>query len=86
MRQNNFIFDVDNNQVGIARAMCNEDPNQVKFESEMIENGQKFGLSDFINLNESTDCNHREINSQSEWGTVSNPKNSGAKGGKGTQE
>lgn len=27
LRQNNMIFDIDNNLVGIARAQCNEDPN-----------------------------------------------------------
>lgn len=27
MRQHNFIFDVDNNKIGIARAQCNEDYN-----------------------------------------------------------
>jgi hypothetical protein len=26
MRQNNFIFDVDNNMIGVARASCNSDP------------------------------------------------------------
>jgi hypothetical protein len=29
MRQNNFIFDIENNVVGFARAQCNEDPNQI---------------------------------------------------------
>ena len=27
MRQNNFIFDVETNKIGVARAACNEDPN-----------------------------------------------------------
>ena len=32
MRQHNFVFDVDNQVVGIAHATCSEDPNQVKSE------------------------------------------------------
>ena len=36
MRQHNFVFDVDNNLVGIARATCNEDSNQVKHENELV--------------------------------------------------
>ncbi len=27
MRQHNFIFDIDKNRVGVARAQCNEDVN-----------------------------------------------------------
>lgn len=29
LRQNNVIFDIDNNKVAFARAACNEDPNQI---------------------------------------------------------
>jgi hypothetical protein len=36
MRQNNFIFDVDQNRVGFVRAACNKDANQIKDEQEMI--------------------------------------------------
>ena len=36
MRQHNFIFDVDNQRVGIARASCNYDPNQIQTEEELI--------------------------------------------------
>jgi hypothetical protein len=32
MRQNNFIFDVEKNRVGVVRASCNKDPNQIKDE------------------------------------------------------
>ena len=44
MRQHNFVFDVDTNQVGISRAQCNEDPNQVMNATMMILKGQKYGL------------------------------------------
>ena len=27
MRQHNFVFDLDNQRMGVARAVCNEDPN-----------------------------------------------------------
>ena len=39
MRQHNFVFDVDNQKLGIARATCSHDPNQVKSESDMIMAG-----------------------------------------------
>ena len=36
MRQNHFIFDIENNKLGIARATCNEDINLVSNEEELI--------------------------------------------------
>jgi len=39
MRQHNFIFDVENNKVGVARARCNEDVNQVLNVEEMVQSG-----------------------------------------------
>jgi hypothetical protein len=44
MRQNNFIFDVEGNRVGVARAYCNIDINQIRNEQEMIASGQRWGL------------------------------------------
>ena len=44
MRQHNFVFDVDNQVVGIAHATCSEDPNQVKSESDLILAGQQYAL------------------------------------------
>ena len=35
MRQNNFIFDVDNNKIGMARARCNNDPYMILSDDEM---------------------------------------------------
>ena len=32
MRQNNYIFDLSTNRVGVARAKCNNDPNMVESE------------------------------------------------------
>jgi hypothetical protein len=29
LRQHNLIFDLDKNRVGIAHAICNDDPNQI---------------------------------------------------------
>ena len=48
MRQHNFIFDVDNNMVGIARATCNYDENQVKYEEELVLANQKIDLGPYI--------------------------------------
>ena len=36
MRQHNFVFDIDKNMVGIARATCNYDENQVKYKEELV--------------------------------------------------
>lgn len=35
MRQNNVIFDLQNNQLGFARAKCNSDPFQVRDKEEL---------------------------------------------------
>ena len=39
MRQNNYIFDVETNKIGVIRAQCNEDANMITDEAEMISNG-----------------------------------------------
>jgi Xylanase inhibitor C-terminal len=44
MRQNNFIFDLENNKMGVSRARCNDDPNMILNEQEMITAGQRYGL------------------------------------------
>lgn len=49
-----MIFDVDNNKLGIARAVCNEDPHQIKSEAELIVKGQAlFQGFDPLNRSES---------------------------------
>ena len=51
MRQHNFIFDVENQKVGIARAQCNDDINQVKSVDEMInQGGQRYGLDPNLSI------------------------------------
>ena len=45
MRQHHYIFDLDNGRIGVARAQCNNDPQMIRDEQEMIENGFDFGLS-----------------------------------------
>ena len=44
MRQHNFVFDIDNQKMGVAHASCNDDPNQVKREHELILAGQRYAL------------------------------------------
>ena len=44
MRQNNYIFDVESNKLGVVRAECNRDVNMIVNEQEMISNGQRWGL------------------------------------------
>ena len=39
MRQHNIYFDVENSQVGFARATCSEDVNQVMSEQDLISAG-----------------------------------------------
>lgn len=54
MRQNAYVFDLDQNKVGIARAMCNEETEQIKDEKELIASGQRYGLdpSHTLSLNQ----------------------------------
>ena len=39
------MFDVDNNMVGLARANCSQDLNQIKHERELILAGQQLELA-----------------------------------------
>jgi hypothetical protein len=39
MRQHNFVFDVEENMLGIARATCSEDPNQIFYEQDLRDAG-----------------------------------------------
>lgn len=42
MRQNNVVFDVENQRVGLARAACSEDPNQIRDEAEIAVKAQRY--------------------------------------------
>lgn len=35
LRQNNYIFDIENSRIGVARASCNTDPNQIADQADM---------------------------------------------------
>ena len=35
LRQNNIIFDIEQDRVGVARARCNSDPNQIQDAADM---------------------------------------------------
>lgn len=48
MRQYDYIFDVENKQVGLARAECSYNHNMIKSEKDYIESGFDFGLVDEI--------------------------------------
>jgi hypothetical protein len=41
MRQNTFIFDVEKRILGVARASCDNDKNQIKDEEQMITASQQ---------------------------------------------
>lgn len=59
MRQNTFIFDVEKNQMGVARASCNHDPNQIKDEQQMITVGhQRYGLDPTDTASANQKCQH----------------------------
>ncbi len=59
MRQNTFIFDVEKNWVGVARASCNHDPNQIKDEEQMISVGhQRYGLDPTDTASANQKCQH----------------------------
>lgn len=42
MRQNDFIFDIDKKQIGIARANCSADPVMIADEAEYSAYGQPY--------------------------------------------
>ena len=67
MRQNNFIFDVEANKLGIVRAACNKDLNMIDNEGEMIASGQRWGLDpNHTQSWRQVQCQHgRTINGQS---------------------
>ena len=44
MRQHNFVFDVDNQRLGIANSHCSIDPNQVVDQAELILADQRYAL------------------------------------------
>jgi hypothetical protein len=48
MRQNDFIFDIDAKQIGIARSKCNDDPDMVISEEDYISFGTDFGIGEGI--------------------------------------
>lgn len=58
MRQHNFVFDIDNQLVGIARASCSHDPNQVKHEQELIVAGQRYALDPTHTESVNEECDH----------------------------
>eukprot|EP00347_Sterkiella_histriomuscorum_P001127 403373223 len=77
MRQHNFIFDVEENKVGIARAQCNKDFNQIKSVQEMIESGQKYGLDPNHSESLHQVCSHRGISALNLDGQVILPQETG---------
>ena len=58
MRQHNFIFDVDNQMMGVSRASCNEDPNQILSEHDLILAGQVYGLDPNHTPSVNETCDH----------------------------
>ena len=48
MRQYDYIFDVENKQIGIARAECSYHHNMIISEKDYIDHGFDFGLVDQI--------------------------------------
>lgn len=58
MRQHNFVFDIDNQRLGVARASCNNDLNQVKTEEELILAGQRYALDPTHKESLNEECDH----------------------------
>ena len=76
MRQNNFIFDIDQNRMGIVRAQCNVDVNQIMNEGEMIASGQRYGLDPTHEGSLVQECpQHRDISSSSNTNSQVNNNN-----------
>jgi len=58
LRQHNVVFDVDNGQVGFARASCSYDVNQVYNETQMIQAGQRYALDPTHEESQDQVCDH----------------------------
>ena len=58
IRQHNLIFDIENNRLGIAHSSCSADSNQVKSESQLIQAGQKLGMSWISSDNSNVVCDY----------------------------
>ena len=44
MRQNDFIFDVKNKQIGIARSKCNDEQTMILTEQDYVDYGTSYGI------------------------------------------
>ena len=44
MRQHDFIFDIDNDQLGVARSRCNDEVNMIMTEMDYVEYGTTYGI------------------------------------------
>lgn len=44
MRQNAFIFDIDNNKIGVARSECNKATTIIQNEQDFIDYGTDYGI------------------------------------------
>lgn len=66
MRQHDFIFDIENKKIGIARANCSGDTLMIRSESDYVEFGTPFPRQDNQSeakqrvYEEYTTCNHTE--------------------------
>lgn len=58
MRQHMFAFDIENNRLGIARASCSDDPNQIFTEQELIDGGQCYSLDPEHTESYDEECEH----------------------------
>ena len=57
MRQYDYIMDVDQRQIGIARSKCTEHPNMIMSELDYLDYGTDFGLE----FDEKEALTHQEL-------------------------
>lgn len=61
IRQHNLIFDIDQNQVGFAHAVCNEDTNQLTSRSQMTSQQTWVLKENQTETEAGTLCNHTSL-------------------------
>ena len=44
MRQHDFIFDIDNDKLGVARSRCNDEVNMITTEMDYVKYGTTYGI------------------------------------------
>lgn len=44
MKQNAYIFDIENHKIGVARSKCNDDQDMIFTEQDYLDYGTEYGI------------------------------------------